>query len=309
MHRLSMRVLFAAAVAVCHAGPIVAAPRSLPALQKLRGGVSPLQSLPSPAALHAAAPEKQLSSLQSWWSDNSSLILAICGALALLTPTLRSLPKMASITAGILVIALVQMAFDLPPDLVLLEAVVALVGLKVITMKDALDGFRSEGVVAVGVMTAVAKGIQVTGGLQLITKYLLGTPKGCECGTPPPSDPAAGRLPSDQWPPVAAALKPRPDASPDTSWSPAPAASRARRRDRSPPDGAGDDGDLGIYEQHPRVRDDDAHPHVVGGQPGRRPGAAADAPLVRHDARRYSHHDRLLDQPCRGERCRRVDST
>eukprot|EP00308_Calcidiscus_leptoporus_P016771 CAMPEP_0119360758 /NCGR_PEP_ID=MMETSP1334-20130426/8265_1 /TAXON_ID=127549 /ORGANISM="Calcidiscus leptoporus, Strain RCC1130" /LENGTH=379 /DNA_ID=CAMNT_0007375647 /DNA_START=7 /DNA_END=1146 /DNA_ORIENTATION=+ len=45
-------------------------------------------------------------------------------------------------------------------------------------MKDALDGFRSEGVVAVGVMCAVAKSVQATGGLQLIAKLLLGNPQG-----------------------------------------------------------------------------------------------------------------------------------
>jgi len=47
-------------------------------------------------------------------------------------------------------------------------------------MKEALDGFSSEGVVTVGVMCAVAKSVQVTGGLQLIAKYMLGSPKGYE---------------------------------------------------------------------------------------------------------------------------------
>ena len=107
------------------------------------------------------------------------LLLTLAGVLAALAPSLRSLPRAAAITGAVLVAALVQMAFDLPPDLVLLEAVVCLVGLKVLSMKEALDGFRSEGVVTVGVMCAVAKSIQVTGGLQLIAKYLLGAPRGC----------------------------------------------------------------------------------------------------------------------------------
>jgi len=72
------------------------------------------------------------------------------------------------------------MAFDAPPDLVLLEAVLALVAFGVLSMGEALDGFKNEGVVTVGVMCAVAKSVQVTGGLQLIAKYMLGSPTGYE---------------------------------------------------------------------------------------------------------------------------------
>jgi di/tricarboxylate transporter len=147
-------------------------------LLSLRGGAGPLPHVAAPSSLLRA--EAPTGALQAFWDENGTLLLSIIGALAVLTPTLRSLPRSAAITAAILVVALVQMAFDLPADLVLLEAVVALVGTNVISMKDALDGFRSEGVVTVGVMCAVAKGIQVTGGLQLITKYLLGSPKGYE---------------------------------------------------------------------------------------------------------------------------------
>jgi di/tricarboxylate transporter len=107
-------------------------------------------------------------------------VLSLAGTLALLAPTLRNLPPTAAVTTSVIAVALVQMAFDMPPDLVLLEAVVALIGLKVITLKEALDGFRSEGVVAVGVMCAVAKSVQVTGGLDLIAKHLLGSPGGYE---------------------------------------------------------------------------------------------------------------------------------
>ena len=104
----------------------------------------------------------------------------MAGGFALLTPALLKLPRSAAYCAGVLVIALVQMAFDMPPDQVLLEAVVLLIALKVISVKEALDGFRSEGVVAVAVMCAVAKSVQTTGGIQLISRYLLGSPKGHE---------------------------------------------------------------------------------------------------------------------------------
>merc|ERR1719238_1640447 len=70
------------------------------------------------------------------------------------------------------------MAFDVSPDQVLLETVVVLVATGVITLKEALNGFKSEGVVSVGVMCAVAKGVQCTGGLELIAKLLLGRPSG-----------------------------------------------------------------------------------------------------------------------------------
>jgi len=138
----------------------------------------PADSLASPAEPLLTAASSN--ALQAFWSEHGKLITIIGGALVLLSPVLRSLPRPAALTASVMTVALVQMAFDVPPDLVLLEAVVALVGLKVITMKDALKGFSSEGVVSVGVMTAVAKSVQLTGGLQLISKYLLGMPRGYE---------------------------------------------------------------------------------------------------------------------------------
>eukprot|EP00965_Chrysotila_dentata_P103527 3417375-Pleurochrysis_carterae.AAC.3 len=101
-------------------------------------------------------------------------------AAALLLPVLPSLPPKAANTAVAIAIALIMMAFDTPAEQALLETVVYLVLTDVITIKDALDGFRSEGVVAVGVMCAVAKSVQITGGLQLLAKLLLGNPEGSD---------------------------------------------------------------------------------------------------------------------------------
>ena len=148
-------------------------------LMRLRGGLGP-----SVTAMSANMPllysASQASDVKTWWDSNRSLLLTLAGAFLLLSPALRSLPRPAALTAGVLTFALVQMAFDRPPDLTLLEAVVALIGLNVISVKESLDGFRSEGVVAVRVMCAVAKGVQATGGLQLVAKYLLGSPLGYE---------------------------------------------------------------------------------------------------------------------------------
>ena len=59
-----------------------------------------------------------------------------------------------------------------------------LVATGVITLKEALNGFKSEGVVSVGMMYAVAKGVQCTGGLELIAKLLSGGRRGTarRCG-------------------------------------------------------------------------------------------------------------------------------
>ena len=158
---------------------------SLPALRALRGGATTTSvstvAHPDLDLVARAEPDAAPAPLVLWLKENAMLV-AMAGSLLALLPVLRTLPKSAAITAAIITVALIQMAFDQPPDLVLLEAVVALVGFKVLSIKDALKGFASEGVVTVGIMTAVAKSIQVTGGLQLLSKYLLGSPSNYEGG-------------------------------------------------------------------------------------------------------------------------------
>ena len=112
------------------------------------------------------------------WGEHKALVLSTAAALALLAPVLLRLPRKAGITAAVLVVALLQMAFDMPPDQVLLESSVVLCLTGVLGLKDVLEGFSSDGVVAVGVMCAVAKGVQCTGGLELLARVLLGRPKG-----------------------------------------------------------------------------------------------------------------------------------
>ena len=112
------------------------------------------------------------------WGEHKALLLSTAATLALLAPVLLRLPRKAGITAAVLVVALLQMAFDMPPDQVLLEASVVLCLTGILSMKDVLEGFSSDGVVAVGVMCAVAKGVQCTGGLELLARVLLGRPRG-----------------------------------------------------------------------------------------------------------------------------------
>ena len=112
------------------------------------------------------------------WGEHKALVLSTAAVLALLAPMLLRLPRKAGITAAVLVVALLQMAFDMPPDQVLLESSVVLCLTGVLGLKDVLEGFSSDGVVAVGVMCAVAKGVQCTGGLELLARVLLGKPRG-----------------------------------------------------------------------------------------------------------------------------------
>ncbi|EOD05217.1 hypothetical protein EMIHUDRAFT_198810 [Emiliania huxleyi CCMP1516] len=130
-----------------------------PAL-RLRGGLGPTQ-LSRPAVPPAPVTEEV-----PWLS------LGLSGAALLaLLPLLLSMPRQAGVTAGAIAVSLLQMAvLDAPPEQALLEGVLALVWSGVITLKEALAGFASEGVVAVGVMSAA------TGGLAYISRFLLGRP-------------------------------------------------------------------------------------------------------------------------------------
>ncbi|EOD26797.1 hypothetical protein EMIHUDRAFT_236472 [Emiliania huxleyi CCMP1516] len=130
-----------------------------PAL-RLRGGLGPTQ-LSRPAV-----PPTPVTEEVPWLS------LGLSGAALLaLLPLLLSMPRQAGVTAGAIAVSLLQMAvLDAPPEQALLEGVLALVWSGVITLKEALAGFASEGVVAVGVMSAA------TGGLAYISRFLLGRP-------------------------------------------------------------------------------------------------------------------------------------
>lgn len=140
--------------------------RPLPRLVVLRGGHAP------EATVAARSKGLSLSSVDGTALASSALILLA------LTPLLLRLPRKAAVTAGAIALSLLQMALlDAPPEQALLEGVLMLVWARVISLKQALAGFASEGVVAVGVMCAVSKGVQVSGGLEYIARILLGRPR------------------------------------------------------------------------------------------------------------------------------------
>ena len=119
----------------------------------LRGGAGPVahSSRPSGATAYPA--------VVAWGPlAGGGLIL-----LALL-PLMLRLPRKAGVTAGAIAVSLLEMALlDAPPEQAMLEGVLALVWSGVITLKQALAGFASEGVVSVAVMCAVSKGVQARG--------------------------------------------------------------------------------------------------------------------------------------------------
>jgi len=168
---------------VCAAGMRQGAPVARPALGRREGRPSVLDlrggAQPASLRLHAAVakpPSPVVTAVTEWWATNSVILLSTVASLVLISPALKQLPFKAAFTAGVLVVVLIQMAFDGKPEQILLEAAVALIAANVITLKDALAGFSSEGVVSVGVMCAVAKGVATTGGLELLAKVLLGSP-------------------------------------------------------------------------------------------------------------------------------------
>ena len=111
------------------------------------------------------------------WSAHGTLLLSMGAALALLAPVLLRLPRKAAITAAVLVVALAQMAFDSHP-IRCSSSRSSCSALRRADTQGCARGFSSEGVVAVGVMCAVAKGVQTTGGLELLARLLLGKPRG-----------------------------------------------------------------------------------------------------------------------------------
>ncbi|MES1914721.1 MAG: hypothetical protein MHM6MM_006767 [Cercozoa sp. M6MM] len=84
------------------------------------------------------------------------------------------------LTIGVVAVSLVVMIADLPPELVLLAATVALVQLGVITESEAWEGFSNNGVLTVGVLFTVAKGIENTGAVDMVFKKVLGRPTNLE---------------------------------------------------------------------------------------------------------------------------------
>lgn len=63
-------------------------------------------------------------------------------------------------------------------DLILMGGVTLLVLLGILEPKDALAGFSNEGMATVGIMYIIVAGLEATGGIAWISRYLFGKPKG-----------------------------------------------------------------------------------------------------------------------------------
>ena len=77
--------------------------------------------------------------------------------------------------------ALVLMAHNFPPDLVMLGLTVLLRVLGIITEEEAWRGFASQGILAIGVLFVVAKCLEEAGSIQVLAGFFLG-----DTGTPSP---------------------------------------------------------------------------------------------------------------------------
>lgn len=79
------------------------------------------------------------------------------------------------IVLTLVIFALVQEKIG--PEVVMLAALVVLVITGVLKMSDALSGFASESVITIGSLFVVGAGLQSTGGLNYLSRWLLGNPK------------------------------------------------------------------------------------------------------------------------------------
>lgn len=82
-----------------------------------------------------------------------------------------------NLTLGIfaaVVIALFQEKIG--PEIVMLTAMLVLVACGVIDLQTALNGFSNTGVIMIGALYVVGAGLQATGGIQIISRWMLGKP-------------------------------------------------------------------------------------------------------------------------------------
>lgn len=80
----------------------------------------------------------------------------------------------------LIVLTLVVLAMlqeKIGPEVVMLAGLSVLIVTGVLTMEDALKGFASESVITIGSLFVVGAGLQSTGGLNYISRWLIGNPK------------------------------------------------------------------------------------------------------------------------------------
>lgn len=125
-----------------------------------------------------------LSSSSVVWPLGLVMGLAIALALPLAQPILAASPLTELTWQGWLTLGITALAFvlnavtSLSAEIVFLGALAVLFISGVLPTNAALAGFSNSGMVTVGVLYIVVTGLQQTGGLDLISKPLLGLPKG-----------------------------------------------------------------------------------------------------------------------------------
>ena len=80
-------------------------------------------------------------------------------------------------TTAIVVVALIGMINNMPPDVTMLTATVALLLLNIINQEQAWRGFSTPGVMAVAVLFVVAQGLGEVGVVDRLLRLVLGSPK------------------------------------------------------------------------------------------------------------------------------------
>lgn len=81
------------------------------------------------------------------------------------------------VTIELMLISLVFMLNNQPPDLVMLFVTTILMLFKIISVSEAIEGMSSSSVLAIGVLFVVAKGLEEVGTVELLLGSALGNPK------------------------------------------------------------------------------------------------------------------------------------
>jgi di/tricarboxylate transporter len=80
-------------------------------------------------------------------------------------------------TSGVLVVALVLMALNNPPDIVMIGSTVVLRMLGIVNEEEAWEGFSNTGVLAVAVLFSVARAVEEAGTVNALLRSVLGHPR------------------------------------------------------------------------------------------------------------------------------------
>jgi di/tricarboxylate transporter len=77
-----------------------------------------------------------------------------------------------------LILALLMQEDAVPPDVVLMLALVVMTAAQIINVKEALAGFANEGIATIGALYIIALAVSNSGALDLLSRYILGAPTG-----------------------------------------------------------------------------------------------------------------------------------